>query len=257
MTNQLSTSVKGKNCRDENSLNLIHLQGLFNAAEAAAKQIAASGPVEQRETPEREFGHVRVRMEEDSTDEELEAEEEDDDPDDPPVLAPLSIHEESFCQRLQMDLSQVAGAQVAAPIIQHFLTFSVAGCIECREVLQCEPKFPLHIMHIMTATPGTIDQKVPSEIVSKAVTAIYKLAATELPPTLHLPHVLQTFIQKAENLPQVELLQLCAPHSTKRELLLKRIAREALEDILLRMNQDLKKKNKEKRSLKLQRVSHY
>jgi hypothetical protein len=36
MTNQLSNSMKGKNCRDENSLNLIHLQGLFNAAEAAA-----------------------------------------------------------------------------------------------------------------------------------------------------------------------------------------------------------------------------
>jgi hypothetical protein len=49
----------------------------------AAKQIAASGPIEQRETPEMEFGHVRVRIEEDSTDEEIESEEEDDDPDDP------------------------------------------------------------------------------------------------------------------------------------------------------------------------------
>ena len=98
----------------------------------------------------------------------------------------------------------------------------------------------------MTAKETTIDQLQPSQAGCAAVSAIYKLASTDLPPLLHEDRVLGRFVEKVEVLPEVHTFQLCECHREKKTALLKSIALAALQDIILATNQNLKEKKRRK-----------
>lgn len=265
MTNLLATSVKGKNCRDDNALNLLHLQTLFDIAEEEAakrksaeradvtvSQSEASSNVSEPWVPIEVLEDSDVDDEEDVDEPCIVDEPSDPTPDDPPP----SVCDNSFLSRLQEQMGRVASAEVASPLVDKYMK-TVEGCEECQDVLLTEAQFPLHILHTMTAGPHNVNQLKPSETVARVVQVVYSLAAKEIPPVCHNKSIITDFIKQIKNLPEVQGFQLCGRHQDRRQNLLQSIALEALREILLKMNQDLKEKRKLKKQLKkLQRVSH-
>ena len=166
--NLITVRVKGKNCRDENSLNLVHLEQLFEAAKRMEEKRKAASQMQQSEPdmPVEPVQDNNVLEESDTEDEEclqVEDEEgnEDDDKDPTVVTAELD-------KQLKDKMQSIAGANVAAPIVKAHV--NALKCEDCTAILHTEPAFPLHLIRTLSAsasTPAERSKKLPSESISK------------------------------------------------------------------------------------------
>ena len=254
MINNLTTSVKGKNCRDENSLNVINLQHLYAAAKAASEREKQARATQAEENSYVLFPTQTIIEEivEEETDLYFEDEEEEEVDDDIP---PVTANSADFVSRLQQQLSEVSGAEVAIPIIDRHLKLT-GNCEACKSVLQTQVQFPLHLPHTLSASGINMDKMMPSATVAKIVTDIYSSASQHIPPLAYKPKVMANFLEIVHTLTSVRQFHLCPEHNSTKTAFLKSIALTALQDFLRQLNQDVKKRNQLKKSKKLQRVSH-
>lgn len=269
MVNMLTTSVKGKNCRDDNALNLIQLGQLYDAAEAVAAREAAeareadsateeadtppsSGP-DELPLPEMDFDDLDDPdpIQEDPEENEVVLEEEEETDDEP-----LRFNNNQFREQLQRQMGSINGASTAAPIIKRHP--KLLQCEDCAKLLLSEVQFPLHLPHTMTESQ--IDAKLPSALISNLVKDVYLAASIRIPPVAHELQVLERFLKHVNGLESVKSFSLCTTHANKTPVLVKNIAREGLKSIVLAFNQDLKNKAKlkalKRRGTKIQRVLH-
>ena len=79
------------------------------------------------------------------------------------------------------------------------------------------------------------------------------------PKILHQEGIIQNFLADLETLPSIRSFHLCHLHEEHKKPLIRRISIEALQDVLLAVNQSYKEKKKEekaKRNTKARRVQH-
>lgn len=251
LINDLSTTSKGKNCRDDNALNLVHLSTLMKMAEEQEEQEVQCEDI--FEIPTQQDVEVEVEGEGEESDEDPDAPDSDEDEDLQPP-APLATDEE-FLARMQQKMASAASAQIAAPIVQAYL--KKIECDECKGILLTESQFPLHIIHTYTANSDA-NALLPSQPISDLVTNIYSAMQTHMPAMCHMPKVLEKFVDKLKIL-GFHNFKLCTAHQEHVPSLLKRISCTALQDFILAMNQDVQEKKKRRRATKnkkLQHVSH-
>lgn len=258
LINNLTTSVKGKNCRDENSLNIINLQHLYNAAQAAHQRDRGARLAQKEQ--EAFVTHPEPELIEEDDDDDwddlliAEDEEEEEEEDEDPVTA----NDPVFVSALREKLARVAGAQVAAPIVERHLKMC-GGCEACTGELQSEVLFPLHLPHTLTSRVPEINnskKKLPSEAISKVSTDIYNAVAHHLPAHSYRPGVMANLLEIFNALPSVRSLQLCPEHENTKDALLKSIALGAIQEFITGLNQELRKKKQKKKSQKYQIVTH-
>ena len=271
LVNSLTTSARGKNCKDDNALNLLHLQTLCDVADRMASQQQtplARGLFqygEQLPAPSAHFTEEQEEEEEeddlfsnDGEDAVLEVEElEISHHPDPPLMLP----EEEFQEFMKTKIGAIKTAQVAAPIVQRHS--QALDCEECTAALQCDAElFPLHLLATLQGpASAATGRKLPSEAAVKAANKIYGAASTTLPAVLHQANLIETFVKNTVvHLPEIQALRLCPIHTMKKDALLWDLSVAALQDVLLVTNQFIRKKQKEERDIKaskkLQIVSH-
>ncbi|KAK3926177.1 Transposable element P transposase [Frankliniella fusca] len=255
----LTTSVKGKNCRDDNALNLVHLQALLDAARAAkeqrAKEISEAEPEDttfyffEPPTPvvEETEGVEEEEMEEDVEEEGLLGEENAVTPN--PILTT-----QEFCDKVLQGMGSINSASVAAPLIRKHST--AINCSECSKLLLTSPEFPLHALHTFGSTANTFNQLQPSKNITKCVEDIYRSAFETVPKISHTSGVMASFQDVVKSLPSVRAFQLCPHHEDRREAIVRDISCAALNDVVLSINQTYKMKKQQKKSRKYQVVSH-
>ena len=139
--NNMTSTAKGKNCRDYNAISIMNFKDLFdslqNVDEESAtsetslpSQISALSPVAAGD----------LLSEEEDEDEELVA--------DYNVELPNSSTP-SFHDLLMSQVKSTASSKVAAPIVDRLV--KKIECEDCKAQLQSEAQFPLHLHHTMTA----------------------------------------------------------------------------------------------------------
>ncbi len=239
--------IKKKNCEADEAEHFIHLDTLLDLAEKERVlpaledlQVTAAATGEEVE-------------EEDCMDEEDDVEEEDEIEE---VREVHSVTSDDFSRRVQEKLGAAIGAHTAAPVVAAYT--EKWQCEECSCILQSPTQFPLHILSTMASTSSSCNQKLPSLIITQVTQVIYEEANKQLTPNITAPNILQNFISNIEQNSTVKKLNLCAAHKDQKKFILKAIARKALEDILLVLNQEYraKKKRGPNKSTKLQMVSH-
>ncbi|KAK3927524.1 Transposable element P transposase [Frankliniella fusca] len=245
----LTTTVKGKNCRDDNALNLLHLKTLLDSAKAAKQTTKQQDEINEDHTFFFEENAALSVTEEEDIEDEEEEEEEEIAPDQPVLI----LTDAQFCQKILDRMSSVNGAYVVAPLIEKHS--KALDCADCRGILQTSPAFPLHALHMVSSS--LLDQQQPSEIITKCVEDIFKTAYRVIPPIAH-EKILGSFLPIVEDLASVKRLQLCPVHVDRTHDIIRDICRAAVENLLISMNQNYKlKKQQGKKSQKLQTVSHH
>ena len=256
VVNFMTRRVKGKNCRDDNALNLIGLSTLIEIADTEAK--AKKSQLATATVGELIFDLPVVETEVVEIDE---SEEDADDPDDEEeeteVLPPLSA-DEDFLQRLRAKMAAAQSVEIASPVINAYLK-KMENCDGCTKILLGDTQFPLHILHTLSAATPTFSSQLPSASICTLITLIYKKMEFNSPTILHQDHIIENFVTDLESLPSVQSFQLCDRHEEHKRPLLKRISIGALQDVLLALNQNYKEKKKQrkdKKNQKEQRVQH-
>jgi hypothetical protein len=118
--NFMTNKIKGKNCRDDNALNLISLTTLISIADEEARAKRRSPPEVQLSLPlpiSTAAGSNEALEEEDADEPDEEEADEDEEPD---ALPPLSA-DEDFLQRLKAKMAAAQSSNIAIPIIETFL----------------------------------------------------------------------------------------------------------------------------------------
>lgn len=259
VVNFMTTKIKGKNCRDENALNLIGLSTLIEMANEEAK--AAIAAKAKDVTPEVEpLFDLPVEIEEVLEEEEEDVDEPDDEEEEEEGEGPPPLtSDDDFLQRLREKMAAAQSVQIAAPIIDTYLK-KVENCEECTKVLLSDSQFPLHILHTLSAPTTSISSKLPSETICSIITLIYKKMEADSPKILHEENIIQNFLADLETLPSIRRFHLCHLHEEHKKPLMKRISIGALQDVLLAVNQSYKEKKKKekakKQNQKAQRVQH-
>ena len=224
----LTRSVKGKNCRDDNALNLLHLQQLYDAAEKAYKAAKAAAAAADRQAAEREAAEREAAALAESTNasapaihpaaseptaassaddernnayeplaylldgSDSEAEEEDEDWDQ------YEEEEEPLDPELQVNngtfhaqLQQQMGSINAARTAVPIVAQYLRGtaCEDCAALLRGEFQFPLHLPDTLTASTSALENA--------------KLPSRHLPPVLHEEKVLGKLMDIIMTLPQI------------------------------------------------------
>ncbi|KAJ1529966.1 hypothetical protein ONE63_006694 [Megalurothrips usitatus] len=253
--NFMTSKVKGKNCRDDNALNLISLGTLIEIAQQEAR--SKLGQPSEEPFLELSFDERAEEVVELMEEEEIEDPDELDEGQEAESFPPLS-GDEDFLQRLQAKMALASSVQIAAPIVQCYLK-KVNDCEACHQILLSDPQFPLHIISTLSTIPKD-PSKLPSQNICNIVTLIYKKMEADSPHIMHQDNIISNLLRSLDCLRSVQNFNLCHLHSQHKRALLKRISTGALVDGLLAVNQSYKeKKNKirqEKKNQKQQRVQH-
>ena len=244
LVNNLTAPAKGKNCKDDRTLNVVNLQHLYDAAKADQKERGEVSVIPE-ETP---IPILAGEMEESDDDEEDDIHLDDDEEED---ALPVTVTAPHIVARM----NNIAAGAVARPLVERHMKL-VQNCPACEKILLTEPQFPLHLAHTLSATPAMIDQKLPSPAITEVITVIFETAAIQLPPISYKPDVLKTLVEIVSRVPLVQNFQVCPHHISTKASFIKNVAASTLQDFVLALNQDLKKKKAEQKSRKLQRVSH-
>ncbi|KAJ1531335.1 hypothetical protein ONE63_000019 [Megalurothrips usitatus] len=130
LINSLTTTVKGKNCRDDNAVNSVHLGELLNAAKLIKIQVNEETiPLEETILA----GEEAEDSPDDAEEEEDEVEGEDDiQPPPPPFTSDGDLH-----NKLQEKLGAMAGAQIAAQVVSAYM--QKWNCGDCSKIEQDTP----------------------------------------------------------------------------------------------------------------------
>jgi len=248
LVNVLTASARGKNCRDDNALNMLQLNVVCDAARAAPPP-----------PPPRGLYHLEMHTSEEE--EELVHQIEDEDEIDHEEVVDYIpfLSNEDFHNQMRVKAASLKAAHVVAPIVHRHC--KELNCDDCQKILQSDgPLFPLHLLHTLdNSNSATIEQGLPSQQVVNVVEEIFKCANEKLPACLHHLNIIENFIQyEVLLLPSVRALNYCEKHQDMKTSLLWDIAVAALKDILLVTNQFFKKKQpaEKSQSKKYQIVTH-
>lgn len=240
--NNMTCTIKGKNCRDDNALNIVHLSALMDAAE--------KNPIPKAVQEESIVSFERAELEELDEEEDEEAYDTEDEDQEP---LPAFTSDADLMKKVQEKLSNIAGAQIASPIINGYL--KKWDCEGCKTILLSEIQFPLHLLQTM-GSGNVLKSLHPSPRFSSVVTSIFK-AAEKTMDDCFKNNILANFMQQMEKIKEIREFQLCDQHQGNRNLLLKTVGRKAIEEIVvLSLNQNFKEKRRQKKSAKLQNVKH-
>ncbi|KAE8741803.1 hypothetical protein FOCC_FOCC012664 [Frankliniella occidentalis] len=199
----LTTESKGKNCRDDEAVNLFDLEELIDILERSAPTPTAPTHLDDEEDEE--------------------------------YLEEIDSGGDADW------LGSIASAKVAAPIVSREL--AKLQCGECSGILVTQPQFPLHLPHTMSAAPGEMDVMLPNHQVATLVNKIYKMVLGMQRTLWSLPkfHVVDTIHRRVQSIPEVKNFELCDIHNEEaKSSLIKSFCRKALEDLLAKINQEYK-----------------
>ena len=244
----LTSGSKGKNCRDDEAVNLVNLEELIQALEQA------KGAPEQKDIP-----GPGLQQELD-----IEMEEEDEN---------LWFSDKEGGQDHVSDwLESTASSKAAAPIVNKFL--AKVDSAECKNILQTDSaEFPLHLHHIMMAGPSNQEDRLPTSMAAKLVRDVRTACNEQLKSQLHKPKILEGSKGLVSRLPSVTKFSLCAAHNDLKSDLLDDICLDTVQALLKQMNLRFRDRTPKqqaaapppdleapgparRRSGKLQRVSH-
>lgn len=295
LINMLTTTVKGKNCQDDECINLVHLHTLLESSRQNQPQ--EEEPQEEEEENQGEVQEepaVTVPTIADGYDSGNDL-----NPDDPDILynidtsddelpavnigvipGPSSAQQQVFHrnvppaqksdrlkvqiqirhEEMTQQMSALGQSVVAMDILRPFLR--KLKCRLCHNLLLEDCSFPQDLVLLMANS--TVTQSFPSAAIKNIVNEVYYLAGSKLSSNLHINFIRKTFIGQVKNLPSVKNFNLCVDHNDKqRNQLIDKVSRKALSDLLTRINVDIRKQLKHKHSVKaqkkcakLQRVTH-
>lgn len=232
---------KGKNCRDDEAVNLLVLEELLDILTPPDAASAGEGQsLEQEEAMDEAEADLDNDLE--VLEETLEEEEEQ--------QFNLQDLRRPVPQDTQNVLTGMASSKLAAPIVENLVT--QLKCPECNAILQTEPEFPLHIHHTITSEPSQLFKHQASQQVAAVVQQMNTKALERVQPFYNLPGILKRFLHTANNLQAVKSFQLCEQHRPSREFFLHNLALKIL-------TKDLKRKNtayKESKSRSLRNVEN-
>lgn len=210
-----TSETKGKNCRDDEAVDLFVVEELLRLLDECATPDAGEGDLEQEDTVDEDLVVV-----EDVPDEEEMMDLED-------LLRPVPQDTENV-------LTGMACSKLAAPIVEQLM--STLKCPECKTIMQTEPEFPVHIHHTMTAGPSDLFKLQPTVEVATVVQQINTRALKQVQPFFHRPGILKRFVQIASHMPAVRKFKLCERHGSFKN--------KFLYDLCVKiLKEDIKKKN--------------
>jgi len=176
------------------------------------------------------------------------------------VQIPSLLTTQDFISRVQQNVAASAASKVVGPVVEEYLR--KVPCDDCKQLLLTEAQFPLHMPQLMLSGPSSLQHQTnlqPSKNISDVTRIIYREAKIIFSHDSSQPHILQNFTQHIMSLPELSI-ELCPTHQINIPLIIKKISRQALQDVLLSINQEFKAKNKEERAkkqaAKAKRVMH-
>jgi len=222
----LAAVSKGKNCRDDEAVNLLSMEELIEAVKD-----------QQSLEDQMDLGNLGLVLDPEQEEE------------------PQDLNNNDTESRLE----RTASAKLAAPHIEKFI--ANLKCDSCKTELQSEAQFPLHLDHTMTSGPSDALKLLPSELVAEAVRAIahtVKLAQG----SFHLQHITQRILNFVMTIPEVQSLRLCLVHEEHKPKLIMSLVKQAVQDRLKEINRKRKedkaiaRAERAKTCTKYKRITH-
>ncbi|KAK3914839.1 Transposable element P transposase, partial [Frankliniella fusca] len=201
----LTTESKGKNCRDDEAVNLFDFEELIDIL----KRNVASEPTEPT--------HLEIQEEEDDLEEGSSGDD---------------------------WVRSIASAKVAAPIVLKQLAKLKCGeCSDALVTQPQFPLHLPHTMSASAAEMDTLlPNSQVSTVVSRIYEAVGRLQNIVALSNLPRHGVLRHLEAKVSSIPEVSNLNLCEQHQEIKTHLIKAFCKKAIQDLLEKMNQEIKEK---------------